>query len=159
VKSPNSQPIAKFIFRFVMFFSTRIADHWFCSASPSRPPCCRVFTFTCTLLSFSLPRFLAELSSALPDYRTSIVTFHFNESFCWLMANKGRKMIRLKRFVYAFMQLSAFVTYTWLLNDQTHTFSLSFWHVFFWLLNFYFKRNESETCCRLWSNIPSAECT
>lgn len=41
---------------------------------------------------------------------------------------------------------------------------MSFWHVFFltyifWLLNLYFKRNESETCCNLWSNIPSAECT
>ena len=77
------------------------------------PP--RVATSSRSPAPFAAFRFHGSLKNSSPllsDYRTSNVTFHLNESFCWLMANKGWKMIRLKRFVHAFMQLSTFVTYT-----------------------------------------------
>jgi hypothetical protein len=63
------------------------------------------------------------------------------------------------------MQLSSFIIYTWLLNDQTHIFSLSYWYVLFLLTYSSFligiprKRRVRHTRCSLWFNVPSTECT
>lgn len=107
-----------------MFFSTSIADHWFCSASnPPMLPHLHVHLHPSQLFASSVP-----WRNPLPPFPT--IEHQLKVSADWWLTKDGKWFV-LKRFVYAFMQLSTFVTYTWLLNDQTHTFSLSFWHVFF----------------------------